>query len=306
MCVKIVSMKEEYQILLYYKYVDIENPEKERDLHIKLCEDLNLKGRIIISKEGINGTVEGTLENTEKYIDIMKKDSRFSDMSFKKSVGNGSAFPRLSVKARKEIVSLHLDEDIDPNRLTGKRIKADTLKKWYEEGKEFYVVDMRNDYEYKVGRFKDSLLLPVENFREIPNHLDKISHLKDKTVVPVCTGGVRCEKASGLLVREGFKDVYQIEDGIVSYIEKYPASEFLGSLYVFDGRVLYTKDPEDKHTIIGVCELCGEKTENFSNCNNKSCNKKLLCCKDCIESGEKLFCKEECKNICLDKTQTGN
>ena len=301
MCDKIDFMKDQYQILLYYKYIQIENPEKERDFQFDLCQELGLKGRIIIASEGINGTVEGTLENTEKYIDKMKEDHRFSDVSFKKSVGTGSAFPRLSVKVRNEIVSLHLQDDIDPNKITGKRIKADILKKWYDEGKEFYVVDMRNDYEYKVGRFKDSILLPVENFREIPKHLDKISHLKDKPIVPVCTGGVRCEKASGLLVKEGFKDVYQIEDGIVSFIEQFPSSQFLGSLYVFDGRVIYTKDPEDSHTVIGICEMCNTKTENFSNCANKMCNKKLLCCKECVSKKDELFCSQNCKDLVLKK-----
>ncbi len=297
MCVIIYFMKNEYQILLYYKYIKIEDPKKYRDFQFDLCQELGLKGRIIIASEGINGTVEGTLENTEKYIDKMKEDSRFSDISFKKSSGTGNAFPRLSVKVRDEIVSFHLQDDIDPNQITGKRIKADTLKKWYDEGKEFYVVDMRNDYEYKVGRFKDSILLPVENFREIPKHLDKISHLKDKTVVPVCTGGVRCEKASGLLVREGFSDVYQIEDGIVSFIEQFPSSQFLGSLYVFDGRVTYSKDPKENHTIVGVCEICQDKTENFSNCANKMCNKKLLCCENCISRKEQLFCSQDCKDL---------
>lgn len=285
-------MKSDYQILLYYKYVQIDDPKKERDFQFDLCQKLGLKGRIIVAKEGINGTVEGKTEDTEKYIAEMLKDPRFADMSFKKSEGLGDAFPRLSVKERDEIVSLHLQNDIDPNKLTGKRIKAEDLKKWYEEGKEFYIVDMRNDYEYKVGHFKDSILLPVENFREIPKHLDKISHLKEKTVVPVCTGGVRCEKASGLLLREGFKDVYQIEDGMVSYIENFPASEFLGSLYVFDKRIIYSNDPEDKHIVVGRCDLCEEKTERFVNCNNKNCNRKMLCCDDCFSAGKEVYCSE--------------
>lgn len=298
-------MENKYQILLYYKYVTIENPKKERDFQFDLCQSLGLKGRIIVAKEGINGTVEGTIENTEKYIETLKENPIFSDMSFKKSIGIGDAFPRLSVKLRDEIVSLHLKNDINPNEITGKRIKAEDLKKWYEEGREFYIVDMRNDYEYKVGHFKNSLFLPIENFREIPNHLDKISHLKNKTVVPVCTGGVRCEKASGFLMREGFKDVYQIEDGMVSYIENFPEQEFLGSLYVFDKRITYTKDSSLRHIVVGKCDLCEEKTERFVNCSNKNCNRKMLCCDSCFEKsdGADVFCSAICRDFVRNKNK---
>jgi UPF0176 protein len=294
-------MKEEYQILLFYKYVFIENPEKERDAQRALCEKLGLKGRLILAKEGINVTLEGTKENTEKYIEEMKKDPRFSDIKFKRSPGIGDAFPRLSVKARKEIVSLHLEKDIDPNQITGKRLSADELKTWYEEGREFYVVDMRNDYEYKVGRFKDSILMPVQNFRDIPSSLSYINHLKDKTVIPVCTGGVRCEKASGLLVREGFKDVYQLQDGIVTFMEKYPATFFEGTLYVFDKRIIMDFDPEDRHKVVGKCDLCEAKTEKFLNCANKNCNRKMLCCIDCQSSGKEVFCSSECQDFYMKK-----
>ena len=296
-------MNNAYQILLFYKYVSIENPEKERDFQRDLCQNLDLKGRLIVAKEGINVTLEGTKENTEKYIEEMKKDKRFSDIKFKKSIGTGDAFPRLSVKVRKEIVSLHLENDIDPNQITGKRLEADELKKWYEEGKEFYVIDMRNDYEYKVGRFKDSMLMPIQNFRDIPKALSFIEHLKEKTVVPVCTGGVRCEKASGFLVREGFKDVYQLEDGIVTFMEKHPATFFEGTLYVFDKRITMDFDPKDKHIVIGRCDLCKEKTEKFLNCANVNCNRKMLCCESCQKNGKKVFCSLDCQNFVLNKVE---
>jgi UPF0176 protein len=286
-----------YTIILFYKYTPIDDPEKEKHAQHALCQKLNLTGRIIVASEGINVTLEGTTEHIETYLKEYLADSRFIGTHIKKSVGTGNAFPKLSVRVRKEIVTLGLENDINPNEITGKHLKPEELKQWYESGKEFYVIDMRNDYEFKVGRFKDSQLMPIQNFRDIPKALSHIESLRDKTVVPVCTGGVRCEKASGLLVREGFKDVYQLDGGIVTYMEKYPAQEFQGSLYVFDKRILLDFDPEDSHIIIGKCEKCETPSERYVNCKNPQCNKHFLCCEECSEDDERSFCGEKCKEF---------
>ncbi len=291
----------DYQILLFYKYVHIEDPKKLMQEQKSLCEKLGLKGRILIAEEGINATVEGTTENTEKYLKEYLADPRFSDTHIKKSKGTGDSFPKLSVKVRKEIVTLGLEEDINPNELTGVHLKPEELKKWYESGKEFYIIDMRNDYEFKVGHFKDSVLMPVQNFRDIPKALSYIEHLKDKTVVPVCTGGVRCEKASGFLLREGFKDVYQLDGGMVTYMEKFPAEEFEGSLYVFDKRITMTFDPADKHKVIGKCDKCETHSERYVNCKYPMCNKHIICCENCSEEDGRSFCSIECREKVLEK-----
>lgn len=284
----------EYTIILFYRYVRIENPDQLRRSQIDLATRLNITGRIIVSKEGINATLEGTNENVEIYLKELLTDERFKKTHIKKSAGIGNAFPKLSVKVRKEIVTLGLSEDIDPNIISGKRLKPENLKQWYESGKEFYVIDMRNDYEFNVGRFKDSALLPLENFRDVPKTLSRIENLKEKTVLSVCTGGVRCEKASGLLMREGFKDVYQLDGGIVSYIEKFPLQEFEGSLYVFDRRVIINNDSNDKHVVIGKCDKCGTSSERYVNCKNPECNKHFLCCADCSLPDGKSYCSESC------------
>lgn len=282
-----------YQILLYYKYTKIENPEELMQSTREICDELGLKGRIIIAKEGINGTLEGTVENTQKYIDWMKSDPRFDGMNWKISEGTGSAFPKLSIKVRDEIVTLGLGEnDFSPEDTTGKYLSAEELHEWIHSGKEFYIVDMRNDYEYKVGAFRNSIFPSLKNFRDLPNVLPELEHLKDKTVLTVCTGGVRCEKASGFLVKHGFKDVYQLHNGIVTYMEKYPNEDFLGQLYVFDGRIVMGFNLDDpKREIIGKCEFCGNPTEHFINCANKSCNKHMLVCEECNEKNKGL-CKE--------------
>jgi UPF0176 protein len=198
---------------------------------------------------------------------------------------------------RKEIVSLNLGVcDIDPNQITGIHLKPEELHKWFDENKEFYIVDMRNAYEHKVGHFEGSILPPMENFRDLPKVVQQISHLKNKTVLTVCTGGVRCEKASGFLISQGFTDVYQLDGGIVSYMEKYPNEDFAGKLYVFDGRVtmgFYTDDK--KHKIVGVCDSCNEPSENYVNCANPVCHRHFINCENCLQKNEgKAFCAGGC------------
>lgn len=264
--------KPEFEILLFYKYVNLDNPGKTLEDQKAFCESLDLKGRIIISREGINGTVEGRAESTQKYITEMTKNPNFSDVHFKKSKGNGKAFPKLSIKLRDEIVSAHLGNDINPARLTGKYITPEELYNLIHSNKEFYIVDMRNDYETKVGYFEGSLLAPFENFKDLPKVLPILENLKGKIIVTVCTGGVRCEKASGFLVQNGFSDVYQLYGGIVSYMEKYPNEDFLGSLYVFDGRVTMGFNMKSKkHRVVGKCKFCGNPAEKYFDCKDIHC-----------------------------------
>ncbi len=293
-------------ILLYYKYVPISDPAKLRQDQLLLCQKLDLKGRIIVSKEGINGTVEGEKENVQKYIAHMRADERFMDVDFKESIGTGKAFPRLSVRVRPEIVTLgtgsaKFKESGDFKK--GTYLSPDELQKWYEDDKDFVVIDMRNDYEYSVGHFENSLLMPAENFRDIPKAVEKIlaehPELKDETVVPVCTGGVRCEKASAYLIEKGFKDVYQLHGGIVRYLEKHPGKKFKGSLYVFDGRVVVNYDSPEQHTVVGKCKLCGTSSERCMNCENLDCHGHFICCENCSEGG--IFCSNECRESAILK-----
>ncbi len=288
-----------HTILLFYKYVHIDDPEQLRKDQLALATKLGLKGRVIVAEEGINATLEGTTENTEDYLREYLADPRFADTHIKRSAGTGDAFPKLSVRARKEIVSLHLEDDINPNEVTGKHLKPEELKQWYESGKEFYVVDMRNDYEFKVGRLKNSIMPDLQNFRDIPKVIGQLEDLRDKEVLTVCTGGVRCEKASGFLVREGFKNVYQLDGGIVSYMEKFPAQEFEGSLYVFDRRITMNFDPKDKHVVVGKCDKCGASSERYVNCKYPRCNKHFICCEECSEDDGRSFCNAECRDKVL-------
>lgn len=285
-----------YKVLLYYQYTEIKDPQKLKNEQKILCESLSLKGRIIVSKEGINGTLEGLVDDTEKYIQLMHKISFFKDIRFKKSIGTGSSFPKLSIRVRPEIVALGMP-DLNPNKITGKYITAEKLHSWFEDKKEFYIVDMRNDYEYLSGYFEGSIFSNTHNFYDLPKVLPKLNYLKDKTVVTVCTGGVRCEKASGFLLVNGFNDVYQLKDGIQTYMEKYPNQNFKGKLYVFDNRLTVGFNIDDeKHKVIGKCMKCLKVCDSYVNCAFDFCHYHYICCEDCKDKELNLaFCKLECK-----------
>jgi UPF0176 protein len=291
------GLTDQYQILLFYKYVHISDPVAVMNWQRELCTKYGFKGRLIVASEGINFTLEGKTEDTEAYIKELETDSRFKNIHFKKSAGTGNAFPKLSVKVRSEIVSLHLGTcDINPNEVTGVHLKPEELHEWIKNKKEFYIIDMRNVYEHKVGHFEGSVCPPMDNFRDLPKFVESIAHLKHKTVLTVCTGGIRCEKASGYLLTQGFTDVYQLSGGIVSYMEKYPNEDFQGKLYVFDKRIVmgfYTNDP--KHKVIGKCESCETPSENFINCEQLGCHRHFIICENCIEkNGGKLKCPGQC------------
>ncbi len=302
-------MENTHIILLFYKYTKVEKPELLFAWHKGICEALGFKGRIIIAHEGINGTLEGTEENVQKYKTLLRsigKDpgtagmGKFGDIEFKESVGTGSAFPKMKIKIRPEIVSLKLGEDdVDPNKITGKHLPPQELKKWYQNSEDFVVVDMRNGYEFNVGHFKNSINPEMENFRDLPKVLEKLQGIKDKKVLTVCTGGVRCEKASGYLMKKGFKDVYQLHGGMHKYMEQFPGEDFLGTLYTFDNRVVM--DFGGNREVVGKCFKCGSQTERCENCANKLCNGRIICCDSCVLENGKPFCKKECEEKVLSK-----
>lgn len=286
-----------HQVLLFYNYTPIADPKAERERQLAFCEEHDLVGRVIIAPEGINATYEATPTQLQNYMDWLVQDERFANTHFKLSDSDGASFPKLSIKVRSELVSAHLGaDDVDPNQVAGKYITAEELHALINSDKEFYIIDMRNDYEFQVGHFAHSVLPKLTNFRDLPNILPEIEHLKDKTVVTVCTGGVRCEKASGYLVTKGFNDVYQLHGGIHSYMEKYPNQDFLGQLYVFDGRVTmgFNLDSPD-HQVVGKCAHCGQSAESVVDCSNISCPsgrtvRHFICCDACLDENGQPWC----------------
>ncbi len=282
-----------YQILLFYKYVNIEEPETLADSLRALAKELQLTGRVIVAEEGINGTLEGLVENTEVFAQKLLENPLFSDVSVKRSEGTGEAFPKLAIKVREEIVGTRYpQEDAYPQMRTAPRITAEELRNWFEKGEDFEIVDMRNDYEYASGHFKGSIDPGMQASRDLPEKLPLLEPLKNKKVVTVCTGGIRCEKMSAYLLNNGFEDVYQLEDGIHGYMQKFPGKDFVGALYTFDKRK--TMHFGGDREIVGTCYLCEGKTENYTNCANDFCHRHFLVCENCVAQDGRTTCSEEC------------
>ncbi len=267
-----------YQVLLYYHYTSIDDPEAFAKKHLKYCTKLGVLGRIIISKEGINGTLSGTIEQTETYMRDVKALPGFESIDFKIDLEDSHAFRRISVKVKQEIVNLGLEDDINPHEITGTYLEPkDYYKKLQDPN--VVIVDARNDYEYDLGHFKNAIKPDIKHFRDIPSWFRKHKQLfEGKTVLTYCTGGVRCEKWSGFLKREGIEDVYQLKGGIVTYGKDPEVQGQLwdGACYVFDSRISVPINRIDP-VIVGKDHFTGEPCERYINCANPECNKQILC-----------------------------
>lgn len=267
-----------YRVLLYYHYVNIEYPQEIRERQRELCQSLNLKGRIIIANEGINGTLSGTIEETEAYQKAMANDPLFANMPFKIDVYGQHAFKKLSVKVKPELVNLSLEHDVDPLSVTGKHLKPkDFLEAM--EAEDTIVIDARNDYEYDLGHFRGAVRPEIKNFRDLPDWIrENKAKFQDKKILTYCTGGVRCEKFSGWLIQEGFEDVSQLDGGIAMYgvDEATRGKHWDGLMYVFDERISVPINHHE-HTIIGIDYFDGTPSERYVNCANPSCNRQMLC-----------------------------
>jgi UPF0176 protein len=284
-----------YRVLLYYKYVSIDNHEEFAKEHLAYCKELGLKGRILVAHEGINGTVSGTIEQTQAYMDKMHADPRFQDMPFKIDEADGHTFKKIFVRPRPELVTFRLEDDINPNELTGKRLKP---KEFFEalNSEDVIIIDGRNDYEYDVGHFRNAVRPEVESFREFPEWIrNNLSQFKDKKVLTYCTGGIRCEKLSGFLIREGFQDVAQLDGGIATY-GKDPEVKgrlFDGKMYVFDERIVVPVNHTEEATVVGKCLHCGTPSEKYINCTYDFCHNHHIVCDKCEEEHSG-YCSPEC------------
>lgn len=285
------------KIILYYGFAPVSDPEAVKLWQRTLCESLGLKGRIIISKHGINGTVGGNMEDLKKYVRATKEYPGFGKIDFKWSDGTGNDFPRLSVKSRKELVAFNAPDEIEVSRAGitngGKHLKPAEVNKLVEErGDDVVFFDGRNAFEAKIGKFKNAIVPDVETSHDFVAELEsgKYDHLKDKPIVTYCTGGIRCEILSAVMQNRGFKEVYQIQGGIVRYGETFrDKGLWEGSLYIFDERM--TMDFSDEAKVIGECEGCGAATNEFRNCQNLGCKDLVLLCDECAQKPEMLECK---------------
>ncbi len=275
----------------FYKYVTLSNVKKFQKEHQEFSNKLGIKGKVLVAKEGINGSVSGTKEQIRKYENNLLKYKQFSDIKFKRTEADEHPFRKTIVRIRKEIVSSSFDVN---TKKVGKYITPKELKNLYDNKKTFVIIDARNNYESKIGRFKNAVTPNIETFREFPKVIKKLGRYKNKKVVMYCTGGVRCEKASALLIKEGFKDVNQLQDGILNYIEKYPNTYFEGRCFVFDDRLSIPAGDETND--ITICERCHKPCGIYLNCANTKCDKLFVCCSECKKTYDHT-CSKKCRNL---------
>ncbi len=290
------------KILLYYKFTPIADPEAVKLWQRTLCEHLNLRGRILVSRHGLNGTVGGDIEDLKAYVKATKQYAGFWDILWKWSDGSRDDFPRLSVRSRRELVGFRNSDDefeVDEHGVVGggEHLKPEQVNEMVEKyGDDVVFFDGRNEHEARIGKFKGAIVPDTRTSRDFIAELesDKYDDIKNKKVITYCTGGVRCEVISSMMKKRGFTDVYQIDGGIVKYGEAYGDDGLWeGSLRVFDKRM--TVNFSDHAKILGECIHCGAKTSNFENCAEPSCNELVLICEDCKQDPTKLYHDKTCR-----------
>ena len=284
------------KVILYYCFTPLSDPDAIRLWQKELCENLNLKGRILISKHGINGTVGGDMSSVIAYVKQTRKYLPFKKIDFKWSEGTGDDFPRLMIKVRDEVVSFGAPDElvVDENGVVGGGIhlKPKQVNQLVEErGDEVVFFDGRNQFEARIGKFKNAIVPEVATTREFVAELEsgKYDHLMDRPIVSYCTGGIRCEVLSSVMKNRGFKEVYQMEGGIVRYAEEFGSDGLWeGSLYIFDKRMNqeFGKDPKT----LGECDHCSAPTSKFYNCANLACRKLILLCENCKDNNTATNC----------------
>lgn len=282
----------QYSILLYYCYSPIENPEEFREAHHQFCLSLNLSGRIIVASEGLNGTVSGSQEDCQVYMDTLKSDPRFAGIDFKMEMSDTPAFQKLHVRVKPEIVHSSLVH-IKPHQQTGIHLEPSEFKK-IKNDEDVVLLDVRSNYEHSVGKFKNAVTLDMDNFREFPDKIAELEKFKGKKIVTYCTGGIKCEKASAYLLEKGFENVYQLHGGIIKYGIEEGGEDFEGKCYVFDNRIVVdvnTVNPK----VISTCFVCETNCDRMVNCANPECNNHIPICEEC---GWKMqgACSSDCQS----------
>lgn len=239
-----------------YKFEPLKNPVDLVRMYQQKCDELKLKGTMLISKNGINFSLSGTKEATDTIINFLEEDDRFLNIPLKVTYSETQPFRRMKVRLKKEIISLGR-KDINPRELTGERISPQDLKSLLDNKEDVLVLDTRNEYETRVGKFENAIDLNLDTFRDFPEAIESLpEEYKDKQIVMYCTGGIRCEKASAVMMKAGFADVKQLEGGVLDYFKETGGAYWEGDCFVFDERVAL--DTELNETDYTYCYICRE------------------------------------------------
>lgn len=282
-----------YLILAYYHIVPLSDPREEVRLHRNFFENRDVTSRIYFSEEGINGQMSALKEDALAYMEWMHSRPEFQSLHFKVDDYHEHVFPRLTIKYRPHLVGY--DKPINFNR-RGEHVPPQKWKEMLERNEGHILIDVRNDYEWKLGHFKNAELPQCETFRDFEVYADQLKEKTDAQTTPVmmyCTGGIRCELYSAILKEKGFEKVYQLQGGVINYGKEAGNAHWLGKLFVFDDR-LSVPISEEPAPIVGQCYHCSKEADAYYNCANMDCNHLFLCCSDCLKEFEGC-CKIACK-----------
>lgn len=281
-----------HTIVAYYHLVTIENPMVELKNHRTFLAQRDVRSRIYISENGINCQMSASNIHAKEYMDWIASRPEFFDVKFKIDPYHSHAFPKLSIKYRKQLVAFNTEVDFS---LRGEHVSPEEWKDMLEKDDGHIVLDIRNDYEWKVGRFNSAECPPCQTSQQFKDYAIELKEKVDKKTKPVmmyCTGGIRCEFFSALLKAEGFEKVYQLDGGVINYGHKQGSKHWEGKLFVFDDRMT-TPISEEEAPVVGSCHHCNKPNETYYNCANMSCNGLFLCCPDCLKEYAGC-CKESC------------
>ena len=237
-----------------YRFVDLPDRDALREPFREICKTAGLKGTILLSYEGINFFLAGSQSSLDLYLEFLETDLRFSQINLKYSFTEYQPFNRMNVRLKNEIISLGLDH-IKPAERTGEEITPTEFKQWLDEGREVAIIDTRNDYEIRLGTFENAVDLNIKSFRAFPKAVESLPEsMKDIPVVMFCTGGIRCEKASVVMMDAGFSNVKQLRGGILGYFEEVGGEHWDGDCFVFDHRVALSAELEQADVV--QCFAC--------------------------------------------------
>jgi UPF0176 protein len=299
----------QYTLLTFYAFVDIADPHAEVADHLWFCQDLGLKGRVYIGEEWISATLtgnDGQIRAYKMYLAANPYFQNISDIDAKATKVDAYYFDKMTVKYRREIVALGTTVTQAEIETYRKEMSVEDFKQLVDSGdlQDWVIVDMRNDYEYKLGHFKHAIPAGTINFREVPELLEKYKTMfANKKILWYCTGGVRCEKLSAIVQKAWLPEVYGLDGGVVKYVNAYNDGNWLGNLYTFDGRVSTQVGDETTHTTIGQCIYSDTPTDTCENCRYSPCNARILV--DPKEYKKHAgFCSQECckaaqENLCI-------
>lgn len=294
---KMLNATEERMTISFYKYHQIAEPKIFRDELYVLLDSLGVMGRIYVAHEGVNAQISLPKNNFEAFREKLYSVSFLQGIRLNIAVDdNGKSFFKLKIQVRKKIVADGLDDSTFDVTQTGVHVNAKDFNA-LAENPNTIIIDMRNHYESEVGHFKGAVLPDVDTFREeLQVAEDLLRDNKDKNLLMYCTGGIRCEKASAWMKHKGFKNVFQLNGGIIEYTrqvkEQGLENKFIGKNFVFDER-LGERISED---IVSVCHQCGTACDDHTNCKNDGCHLLFIQCKTCAEQFNQC-CSEECKEI---------